>query len=65
MLCQQQQLSDGRVAPTDGDIRPHPVLIVRMVGVRRLEEVELDILPLVGEDALLKLRACAGAELVR
>ena len=41
-------------------VMSHPVFIVRMVGVGGREEVELDVLPLTNEDALLKFRACAG-----
>jgi len=36
----------------------HPHLVVRMVGVRGHQEVELDVVALVGQDAVLKLGAC-------
>ena len=40
----------------------YPVLVVCMIRVRRLQEIEFDVFPLVGEDSLLKLRACAVME---
>eukprot|EP00983_Pelagomonas_calceolata_P099594 1158473-Pelagomonas_calceolata.AAC.11 len=36
----------------------HPHLVVRMVRVGGDEEVELDVVPLVGQNAVLKLRTC-------
>lgn len=36
----------------------HPVLVVSMVRIRRLQKVEFDVLPLVGENSLLELWAC-------
>lgn len=36
----------------------HPQLVVSVVGVRGNKEVELDVVPLVRKDTVLKLRAC-------
>lgn len=37
----------------------HPQLVVLVVRIGGLQKVELDIVPLVCDDALLKLHACS------
>ena len=47
-------------APSSNGMCPcsHPQLVVCVVGVRGHQEVELDVVLLVGQDALLELAAC-------